>query len=30
MAYGIDAFKARNPLAWPAFATREMSRACRQ
>jgi acetyl esterase len=23
MAYGIDAFKARNPLAWPAFATRD-------
>jgi len=21
MAYGIDAFKTRNPLAWPAFAT---------
>jgi len=21
MAYGIEAFKARNPLAWPAFAT---------
>ena len=21
MAYGIDAFEARNPLAWPAFAT---------
>jgi acetyl esterase len=23
MAYGIDAFKARNPLAWPGMATRE-------
>jgi acetyl esterase len=23
MAYGIDAFKARNPLAWPAFAIRD-------
>jgi acetyl esterase len=23
MAYGIDAFNARNPLAWPAFAQRE-------
>jgi acetyl esterase len=23
MAYGIEAFNARNPLAWPAFATRE-------
>jgi acetyl esterase len=23
MAYGIEAFNARNPLAWPSFATRE-------
>jgi acetyl esterase len=23
MAYGIDAFTARNPLAWPGFATRD-------
>ncbi len=23
MAYGIEAFRARNPLAWPAFATAE-------
>jgi len=23
MAYGIDAFNARNPLAWPGFAKRE-------
>jgi acetyl esterase/lipase len=23
MAYGIEAFSARNPLAWPSFATRE-------
>jgi acetyl esterase/lipase len=23
MAYGVDAFNARNPLAWPAFAQRE-------
>jgi acetyl esterase len=23
MAYGIDAFNARNPLAWPSFATHE-------
>ncbi|MBT4520494.1 MAG: alpha/beta hydrolase fold domain-containing protein [Halieaceae bacterium] len=23
MAYGIDAFKAQNPLAWPRFATQE-------
>jgi acetyl esterase len=23
MAYGIEAFKARDPLAWPSFATRE-------
>jgi acetyl esterase len=23
MAYGIEAFNARNPLAWPGFATRE-------
>jgi acetyl esterase/lipase len=23
MAYGIDAFRGRNPLAWPAFATAE-------
>ena len=23
MGYGIEAFRARNPLAWPSFATRE-------
>jgi acetyl esterase/lipase len=23
MAYGIEAFQARDPLAWPAFATQE-------
>jgi acetyl esterase/lipase len=23
MAYGIEAYQARNPLAWPAFATKD-------
>jgi acetyl esterase len=30
MAYGIEAFNARNPLAWPAFAQREDVGACRR
>ena len=29
MAYGIEAFNERNPLAWPAFATDDDVRASR-
>jgi acetyl esterase len=30
MAYGIDTFNARNPLAWPSFAQRHDVEACPQ
>jgi acetyl esterase len=30
MAYGIDAFYARNLLAWPSFAAREDVEVCRR
>ena len=30
MGYGIEAFRARDPLAWPSFAKERTSRACRR